>query len=97
MHIVDFINKKYCLHFCLHALLCIYFSRWIVTLNTAPCYIDTDSFVYDVRTNDILTHFYIQVLRIMKDEYNGKMIREFIGLRAKILKYTPATLLQIIN
>lgn len=72
------------------------------------CYMDTDSFIYNIRTEDFYedikkylkdwfdTYNYKEdnqfniprtnkkVLGMMKDEYNGRIIQEFVGLRSKM-------------
>lgn len=78
------------------------------TTNVSLNYMDTDSFIYDIKTNDFYEDIHAdislyfdtskysnpnifnlpllnkQVLGMMKDEVNGKIIKEFVGLRAKM-------------
>ena len=74
------------------------------------CYMDTDSYVYDIKTEDFYwdiaedvesrfdTSAYMnnrplpigknkKVIRLMKDELGGGIIKEFVALRAKMYSY----------
>lgn len=70
-------------------------------------YMDTDCFIYNIKTNDFYNDIQIyfdtssypkqnvynlpplnkKVLGMMKDECTGKLMKEFIGLRAKMYSY----------
>ena len=57
------------------------------------CYIDTDSFIVHVKTEDIYEDIAKErplpkgknkkVIRLMKDELRGTIMKEFVKLRAK--------------
>ena len=72
---------------------------------------DTDSLVYEIKTNDVYKDFYEnkilfdfsdypqdskffdlvnkEVIGKIKDEFKGKIINEFIGLKSKMYSLTP--------
>ena len=78
--------------------------------NLTPCYIDTDSLVYHIKTNDfyvdiaddVQTRFDTsgycpnrplpiglnkKVIGLMKDEFGGAIMTEFVALRPKLYSY----------
>ena len=71
--------------------------------NAKICYMDTDSFIVHVKTDDIYTdieftsnlELYLplpkgknkKVIALMKDELGGQIMKEFVGLRAKTYSY----------
>ena len=71
--------------------------------NAKLCYMDTDSFIVHVKTDDIYTdieftsnlELYLplpkgknkKVIALMKDELGGQIMKEFVGLRAKTYSY----------
>ena len=51
------------------------------------CYMDTDSFIVHVKTDDIykdITEDVEKVIELMKDKLGRKMIKNFVGFSAKM-------------
>ncbi|RWS03205.1 uncharacterized protein B4U79_02759 [Dinothrombium tinctorium] len=53
--------------------------------NIRLMYMDTDSFIYEISTDDIYED--MKVPGKFKDEMNGKIIEEFVGLRSKMYSF----------
>ena len=77
--------------------------------NAKLCYVDTDTFIFHVKTDhiykdiagDVKPRFYTsnfeidrplskgknKVIRLMKNELGGQIMKEFVGLKAKSYSY----------
>ena len=55
--------------------------------NVKLCYMDTDSFIMNIKTEDLPKGKNKKVIVLMKDELGGRIITEFVALRPKSYSY----------
>ena len=66
--------------------------------NAKLCYLDTDSFIVHVKTDDIYKYIAkdvekrfgnsnFEIYRLMKDELGGQIMKKIVGLRVKTYSY----------
>ena len=58
--------------------------------NVKLCYVDTDSFIMNIKTEDFykdIANDVVIAIGLMKDKLGGKIIMEFVTLRPKTYSY----------